>query len=238
MNGFPGVGIRIQARLKALGYSKNGRPDILRFCQERAYRPQYLYAWLRGRLPAWENLVRLFRSLDVSPEWVMFGTGEGPVAARRRAAPEAAPGARQAKIIDFARLREVTSRLVRLETELEAIFRAFPDLHFWLDADGTFLAYQAGRSSSFHVAPETVVGKRLGDAFPPELAPTLESAARDALAASAPASVEFTLPSRAGDGREPVVRSYEARFVPLDRKSTRLNSSHSQISYSVFCLKK
>src|SRR2546430_5746777 len=27
-------------------------------------------------------------------------------------------------------------------------------------------------------------------------------------------------------------------FVLLDRKSTRLNSSHSQISYAVFCLKK
>src|SRR2546430_9446404 len=26
--------------------------------------------------------------------------------------------------------------------------------------------------------------------------------------------------------------------VPLDRKSTRLNSSHSQISYAVFCLEK
>src|SRR2546430_13241044 len=28
------------------------------------------------------------------------------------------------------------------------------------------------------------------------------------------------------------------RFNSLDRKSTRLNSSHSQISYAVFCLKK
>src|SRR2546430_12276116 len=28
------------------------------------------------------------------------------------------------------------------------------------------------------------------------------------------------------------------RVVVLDRKSTRLNSSHSQISYAVFCLKK
>src|SRR2546430_9415075 len=28
------------------------------------------------------------------------------------------------------------------------------------------------------------------------------------------------------------------RDVPGDRKSTRLNSSHSQISYAVFCLKK
>src|SRR2546430_9758132 len=36
---------------------------------------------------------------------------------------------------------------------------------------------------------------------------------------------------------QPLVR----RFPPLharDRKSTRLNSSHSQISYAVFCLKK
>src|SRR2546427_8245258 len=34
----------------------------------------------------------------------------------------------------------------------------------------------------------------------------------------------------------------EAKFIRalmyLDRKSTRLNSSHSQISYAVFCLKK
>src|SRR2546430_9260509 len=28
------------------------------------------------------------------------------------------------------------------------------------------------------------------------------------------------------------------RLAALDRKSTRLNSSHSQISYAVFCLKK
>src|SRR2546427_5489225 len=29
-----------------------------------------------------------------------------------------------------------------------------------------------------------------------------------------------------------------AGMIGLDRKSTRLNSSHSQISYAVFCLKK
>src|SRR6266478_9346992 len=42
-------------------------------------------------------------------------------------------------------------------------------------------------------------------------------------------------------------RGYRARWLPRpiqsrkarqDRKSTRLNSSHSQISYAVFCLKK
>src|SRR2546430_6385526 len=33
------------------------------------------------------------------------------------------------------------------------------------------------------------------------------------------------------------VRDYAVR-IAKDRKSTRLNSSHSQISYAVFCLKK
>src|SRR3712207_8819725 len=43
-----------------------------------------------------------------------------------------------------------------------------------------------------------------------------------------PQVVEF---DRAGDGfADPV--------VALDRKSTRLNSSHANISYAVFCLKK
>src|SRR2546427_5257115 len=49
-----------------------------------------------------------------------------------------------------------------------------------------------------------------------------------------------------GTGLEPV-RACAQRFsrpppyqlgLALDRKSTRLNSSHSQISYAVFCLKK
>src|SRR5688572_11655041 len=31
---------------------------------------------------------------------------------------------------------------------------------------------------------------------------------------------------------------YYSEWVYIDRKSTRLNSSHSQISYAVFCLKK
>src|SRR2546430_4064926 len=40
-------------------------------------------------------------------------------------------------------------------------------------------------------------------------------------------------------GRENVAaRVALRRIVQQDRKSTRLNSSHSQISYAVFCLKK
>src|SRR2546430_6094058 len=42
-------------------------------------------------------------------------------------------------------------------------------------------------------------------------------------------------PLQGGEGRQPAAD----RLDPAeDRKSTRLNSSHSQISYAVFCLKK
>src|SRR3712207_8908203 len=34
------------------------------------------------------------------------------------------------------------------------------------------------------------------------------------------------------------IREGESMADPLDRKSTRLNSSHANISYAVFCLKK
>src|SRR5688572_31613986 len=48
------------------------------------------------------------------------------------------------------------------------------------------------------------------------------------------------------EARHPVVREAlpgfrereEVQTARVDRKSTRLNSSHSQISYAVFCLKK
>src|SRR2546427_5053665 len=38
--------------------------------------------------------------------------------------------------------------------------------------------------------------------------------------------------------RNPLHQGLERLRSPQDRKSTRLNSSHSQISYAVFCLKK
>src|SRR2546430_4772504 len=47
------------------------------------------------------------------------------------------------------------------------------------------------------------------------------------------------LHERSGDGRTVIPSQRQTLLVlQLDRKSTRLNSSHSQISYAVFCLKK
>src|SRR2546421_8640981 len=41
-----------------------------------------------------------------------------------------------------------------------------------------------------------------------------------------------------GDKGQAVVLARRLSRLGLDRKSTRLNSSHDQISYAVFCLKK
>src|SRR2546429_9715838 len=48
--------------------------------------------------------------------------------------------------------------------------------------------------------------------------------------------LEYEVPKYDGDLRSP--NCYVPLDEALDRKSTRLNSSHSQISYAVFCLKK
>src|SRR5688572_32584714 len=47
-------------------------------------------------------------------------------------------------------------------------------------------------------------------------------------------SICYQVPALAKPGLCVVV----SPLIALDRKSTRLNSSHSQISYAVFCLKK
>src|SRR2546430_12320495 len=58
------------------------------------------------------------------------------------------------------------------------------------------------------------------------------------------AGCSAVVPRRAASSHEPesgspaLQRLAQFRFMGRDRKSTRLNSSHSQISYAVFCLKK
>src|SRR5688572_32369883 len=55
-------------------------------------------------------------------------------------------------------------------------------------------------------------------------------------------SVVVTSPTGSVGRKYPFPRPFffniEKKSVSTDRKSTRLNSSHSQISYAVFCLKK
>src|SRR2546430_16359903 len=64
----------------------------------------------------------------------------------------------------------------------------------------------------------------------------------DALPISRPSAITISAPRRLSSAR-PYIGISQPTPPPsvrpaIDRKSTRLNSSHSQISYAVFCLKK
>src|SRR5688572_32173584 len=58
----------------------------------------------------------------------------------------------------------------------------------------------------------------------------------------APEGAPLCVSRYSADAKRGMRRTHAASKTPvqlnLDRKSTRLNSSHSQISYAVFCLKK
>src|SRR5688572_31948352 len=70
--------------------------------------------------------------------------------------------------------------------------------------------------------------------MPPAPAGAQTPAAAEASTVKQPAAAPAVAP------KKPAKRStrYSATRARKDRKSTRLNSSHSQISYAVFCLKK
>src|SRR2546430_3182781 len=81
----------------------------------------------------------------------------------------------------------------------------------------------------------------LHDALPISLSPGLSAAVRAARVHGDRRGAERRNHHRAGDGAPTGGRGgdpYGRGGRGSDRKSTRLNSSHSQISYAVFCLKK
>ena len=194
----PGLGARLAERLQGCGYWRNGKPDVRRFCHDRGYLPQYVYGWLKGRVPRMRNLDKLARDLRTSRAWLLFGDASGGRDVERPAG---------SGLIDLEQFRAVTERLVHLEAELDAVLRAFPDVYLLLDADGTILARKSGQGST--ARDEARAGERLETAFPAPVARRLAAGLAEALAAQRLVAVEYSL----DEGGE--TRSYEARFVPL-----------------------
>jgi len=66
-----GFGDRVRERLRALGYWKNGKPDIIRFSVERGYPASYVYRWAAGQVPRGPALFRLAKDLEIAPDWLL-----------------------------------------------------------------------------------------------------------------------------------------------------------------------
>ena len=107
-------------------------------------------------------------------------------------------------------LRERTRELGERTQELEAVFRALPDLYFRMSADGTILDYRAGREFGLFAPPEAFLGHRMADVLPPPVGAQTVEALAEVARTGEPVGFEYVLPL--GEER----RDFEARLLPLD----------------------
>lgn len=208
---FPGIGRRVAERLRVQGFWKDDRPDVRRFCRERGYRPQYVYAWLQDRTPDYDNLRRLAGDFDVPVAWLVSGDGlvaDGKaLAGRRRRAttrrPDVVSAAPVAGILDVGVLRDAAERIAALKGDLDAALDAFPLPCLWLDETGRVLGVHGRHDPGI---PRSLAGRVLREALPPDAAAPLHRGVSRALALGEPVTVDIAIPTAHG------TRFYEARI--------------------------
>ncbi len=117
--------------------------------------------------------------------------------------------ANDALIGEITERARVENELRRRTMELQAIFLAFPDLHFRLDPSGAILEYHAGREADLYLPPEDFLGRRMQDVLPPDVGRQFEEAVTQLVSTQRPVAFEYVLPLANGE------RSFEARVLPL-----------------------
>ncbi len=93
--------------------------------------------------------------------------------------------------------------------QLDAIFRAFPDLLFCMDAEGQIFDYRAGEMSNSYLAPDQFLGHPMRDVLPAEVRTKFDHAFRETRKTGKMVAIEYRLPVPNGE------RWFEARLVPL-----------------------
>jgi PAS domain S-box-containing protein len=95
--------------------------------------------------------------------------------------------------------------------QLDAIFRAFPDLLFSMDTEGRILDYRAGQTSSLFLPPEQFIGQKMQDILPIEVSSKYDQALREIFRTGKVVSIEYRLQVPEGECW------FEARLVPSDK---------------------
>ncbi len=98
---------------------------------------------------------------------------------------------------------------VDASNQLDAIFRAFPDLLFCMDADGQIFDYRAGERSTLYLAPDKFLGHPMRDVLPAEVGTKFDHAFQETKKTGKMVSIEYRLQVPKGE------RWFEARLVPL-----------------------
>ncbi|MDP6040967.1 MAG: PAS domain-containing protein, partial [Candidatus Latescibacteria bacterium] len=106
--------------------------------------------------------------------------------------------------------QQEVAELQRRADELESIFRAFSDLSFRLDSDGTILNFQAGSASDLYKSSEEFLGKRMQDILPPEVGRKFSEAIEALKKGEQVVTVEYALTVPDGE------KWFEARNILLE----------------------
>ncbi len=96
-------------------------------------------------------------------------------------------------ISDITDLKIAEEGLRQRTSELEAIFRALPDLYFRVGLDGTMLDWRAGKASDLYLPPEHFMGRRIQDILPHPVAAQYERAFAEIAGGKPMATTEYEL---------------------------------------------
>lgn len=109
--------------------------------------------------------------------------------------------------VDITNRKRGEKLLLQKSSELEAVFKALPDLYFRFDPDGTVLDYKAGVKSDILVPSKSFLGQKVQDVFPSDLGPQSLLAIKHVIETKSMVSLEY---SSTNDER-----FFEGRYLPL-----------------------
>jgi PAS domain S-box-containing protein len=113
---------------------------------------------------------------------------------------------------DITELKLAEDKLLQKTSQLQAIFEAFPDLYFILDADGTILDYKAETSGALYMLPEQYLGRQMQDLLPLDVTQQYQEAILQVSTTRSPVGIEYSTTRPDGE------HSFEARLVSLREK--------------------
>ena len=154
------------------------------------------------------------RLVSAEPALALDGSRRAALEADRRFAYEIRSALQQSRRERSLRTAEHRSAdpqtdEARATPELEAVFRALPDLYFRLDAEGRILDYLAGRKTDLYVTPEVFLGSRMFEVLPPDVGERWREAIATTMTRQEIVTIEYSLPIAADEA------IYEARLSPL-----------------------
>lgn len=101
-----------------------------------------------------------------------------------------------------------SQELLQANSEMRAVFQAFPDLFFRLDRDGRIVDYK-GSGKDLCVPSEEIIGKRIQDVPVTGVGAAFRDALQQVRDTSSIVTIEYSMPIQGSE------RYYEARLLPM-----------------------